>query len=207
MTSIVATLGTAAAVMLVAASAARHLHSPRLTPPAHPRRRRHDVGPAEWARLLDDISSEVRSGSSIDTAWREAWQRHDLAGRVLHRGSTWRDVDPARCTPDEAIVVHVVTAAAHIGGAVAATIDAGAALLRERAAMHADARAQSAQARLSAQVLTAVPIVFAGWSLATSASVRAASTTAPGLVAVTAGSLCNLAGWRWMRRIVERASR
>ena len=207
MTAVVAALGTAIAVMLVAAAATHHLQPPRLTPGAPPRPRRHDVPPAEWAGFLDAISSELRSGSSIDTAWRAAWQRHDLAGRALHRGTTWRDVDPSRCAPDEAIVLHVVTAAAHIGGAVAATIDAGAALLREREAAHADARAQSAQARLSAQVLTAVPIAFAGWNLGTSASVRAATATVPGLVAVTAGSLCNLAGWRWMRRIIERSGR
>ena len=207
MTGIVATVSAAAAVMLVATTAARHLRPARLTRDTPERRRRHDVGPAEWAAFLDAIASELRSGSSIDTAWRAAWQRHDLAGHALHPGSTWCDDDPARCSPDEAIVVHVVTAAARIGGPVAATIDAGAALLRERASTAADARAQSAQARLSAQVLTAVPIAFAGWNLSTSESVRAASLTAPGLVAITAGALCNLAGWRWMLRIVERAAR
>ena len=203
----VGTVGAVSAVMLLAVAMSRHVRPVRaLTTP--PRTTRHtSPGVADWAALLDVVGAEVRAGSSLDCAWEVAWQRHRLEGRALRSGMSVRDLSPYGCTPDEAIVVHVITAAASLGGSIAPTIDAAAALLREREAARADARAHSAQARLSAQVLTAVPVVFAGWNFASSASVRAAGTGRGGLTALTAGVVCNLVGWRWMRRIVDRATR
>lgn len=165
--------------------------------------RRPTTTAATWATLLDTTAAEVRSGAALSAAWTRALERHGL------------DIDPtpaaaARRTPrdrDEAVVVQVIGAAVELGGPIAATLDAGAALLRERVAARADAEAHAAQARLSARVLTAVPLVFAAWSAVSSAGFRAALLGGPGAVAACLGAGLNLAGWRWMRHIVERIGR
>jgi len=65
---------------------------------------------------------------------------------------------------------------------------------------------QSAQARLSARVLTLLPVAFAGWGIATDSRVRAAYAMSPLPGACTAcGLLLDLAGWWWMRRLVRGA--
>lgn len=158
---------------------------------------------ATWAALLDTTAAEVRSGAALSVSWTRAVERHEP------------DIDPtvavaARRTPrdaDEAVVIQVIGAAVELGGPIAATLDAGAVLLRERMAARADAAAHAAQARLSARVLTAVPVVFAAWSAASSAGFRDALLGGPGTIAACLGAGLNLAGWRWMRHIVERIGR
>ena len=83
-------------------------------------------------------------------------------------------------------------------------IDAAASVLRERDAVAADARAHSAQARLSARVLTVVPLAFAAWSAATDERVRHTYlATSVGALCIAAGLALNTVGWWWMRRIVR----
>jgi tight adherence protein B len=106
---------------------------------------------------------------------------------------------------DEAVVVHVLATAARLGGPMAATVQSGAALLRERAAVREEARAHSAQARLSARVLTVVPMSFAAWSYAASSSFRHAVATPAGSASIAAGVAFNVVGWWWMRHIVREA--
>ena len=177
----------------------------------------------EWATVLDAAAAEVRSGASLTTAWQEAQRRHPCVGTVIgagHRagtgvrggvgargpGTPGVKRRPVVVPADEAVVVQVLGAAAELGGPVAATLDAGASLLRERVAAREEALAHSAQARLSARVLTAVPVAFAAWSAVGSASFRAAVLTPAGTAAVALGGALNLAGWWWMRRVVARVA-
>jgi tight adherence protein B len=106
---------------------------------------------------------------------------------------------------DEAVVAQALCAAILLGGSTAAVVQAGANLLRERAAVRAEAAAHSAQARLSARVLTCVPLAFAAWSAVASATFRRALLTPVGTLSVVLGVLTNTFGWWWMRRIVDRA--
>ena len=163
-----------------------------------PRRRARSPAASDWATFLDTTSTEVRSGSSLIAALAHARDRYPtLAERlVLDRAND----------PDVAVVAQCVAAVLELGGPVAATLHHGAALLRERAAQRAEARAHSAQARLSATVLTAVPLLFAMWSLLTSARFRDAITTRVGLMAATAGLASNAIGWWWMHSIVDKAT-
>ena len=103
-------------------------------------------------------------------------------------------------------MLQVVGAAAAMGGPMALTIDAGASLLRERAAARADAIAHAAQARLSARVLTVVPVGFAAWSALTSGSFRTGIASAAGAGSATIGAVLNGIGWWWMRSLVARAA-
>ncbi len=202
----------AVALLLVVAAwarprpAARQQHrTERLT-----RRRRRTTPPPtidEWAALLDAVSAEVRTGSSLSAAIGQAVGHCQPHGRVLTPTVTLASIDVAGSTPDanEAVVLHTLRAAHALGGPTAATLDAASALLRERALIRSEATAHSAQARLSARVLTAVPIAFAGWSALSSRTFRAAALSPLGLASTLAGGACNLFGWWWMRRIVEKA--
>lgn len=162
------------------------------------RRRQPSASAGEWATFLDIVSSEVRSGTSLASALQHASTRLPRLADQLRCATRGSD-------QERAIVVQSLAAAARLGGPVAATLHHGAALLREREAQRAEAKAHSAQARLSAMVLTAVPMIFAAWSVVTGASFRRVVLSTPGLAATAAGLLANAVGWWWMRRIIARA--
>ncbi len=164
-------------------------------------------GPDEWSVVLDAIASEVRAGSSLTNAFRTTVTRCSPRGKVVTPQSTLADVVARSSTdPHEALVIQCVSAAAALGGPMSATLHAGAGVLRQRAAVRAEAAVHSAQARLSARVLTGVPLMFAAWSLLASRSFRAALVSPPGAASAAAGVALNLCGWWWMRRIVDRAA-
>lgn len=180
--------------------------------PASPRHRRASNRPAhtaaEWATLLDAVSTHLRSGSSLLDAWSSAIDERRVCGDAVQSDRTLAaTVATPTSDADEAVVLQAMGAAMMLGGPMAATVDAAAAMLREREAIRAEAAAHSAQARLSARVLTAVPLLFAAWSTASSSSFRHSITTPLGATFVVVGGLLNLGGWRWMQRIVTRATR
>lgn len=212
----IAALAAGAGVLVAGASwRARqplpHTHDrpQRNTPPSSRGARRKATTPTahDWAALLDALATEVRAGSALVMAWQQSLRRHAVRGNAV---SPERPLDDTLCltagSGDEAVVLQVTGAAAALGGPVALTIDAGAALLRERAAARADAVAHAAQARLSARVLTVVPVGFAAWSALTSESFRAGIGTAIGAASVAIGAVLNAVGWSWMRSLVARAA-
>jgi tight adherence protein B len=163
------------------------------------------------------VARELRAGGTVTAAFLAVTPAHPGGGALL---GAWRAaadglplvealeraVPGGRRHPDPAVdvAVHSLSCAAAVGGPAAVSIDAAAAVLRERDAIAADARVQSAQARLSGRVLTIVPIGFAMWSAATDERIRrAAFSTSVGATAVVAGLLLNVAGWWWMHRIVD----
>ena len=97
----------------------------------------------------------------------------------------------------------MLRACAEHGGPPGEPIDRAAATLRGRAADLAERRTHSAQARLSAVVMTWLPIAMLALLLVSSASVRAAVTGPAGLLVVASGAILNFVGWRWMGRIIE----
>ncbi|MCE9621761.1 MAG: type II secretion system F family protein [Actinomycetia bacterium] len=163
--------------------------------------RRVATSASEWAAFLDTTSTEVRSGSSLIAALAHARARHPSVAARLASAEEYTNADP-----DRAVVVQSMAATLELGGPIAATLHHGAALLRERAAQRAEATAHSAQARLSAKVLTAVPLLFAAWSATTSDTFRHAMTSPTGIAAALAGLVSNAVGWWWMRRIVAKAT-
>ena len=170
------------------------------------RRTRHLV--PDYAALLDGIARQVRSGSSLTAAALDeidpANPLHEVVDRLTD-GFSLLDALAAVVTPepDLAMTVQALSATAHLGGPIAATLDEAAAVLRERAAARAERRAQGSQARLSARVLTVVPVVFALWSAVASQRTRDVYiSTAAGGISASAGLALNLAGWQWMKRII-----
>ncbi len=161
---------------------------------------------SDWARYLDLVAAAVRGGTSIRVAAAEALSEVPLQGDAVRTPLDLDDLDhrPVHHA-DEAVVVHALVTATRLGGATAATVQTGANLLRERAAVRAEAGAHAAQARLSARVLTVVPLGFATWSAIASQAFRRAVTTPAGLASAALGVAANIVGWWWMRRIVRQA--
>ena len=171
----------------------------------------------ELAALLDSVSRRCASGDSLGAGLSGALAAVRGEGRasglapfagsatVLARGGTVRDAVGAVTSrhPDVVLAVHVLDLCARQGGNISESLDRAAATLRERETARLEREAQSAQARLSARVLTVVPILFAAWTLATSPTVRAFTTTPAGVAFAAAGIAANVTGWRWMRRAIR----
>jgi Flp pilus assembly protein TadB len=162
----------------------------------------------DYASLLDRIARQVRSGSSLTSAALDEIDPGTPLHRVVDRlndGSSLVDALAAAVTPDPdlAVTVQALSATAHLGGPIAATLDEAAAVVRDRAAARAERQAHGSQARLSARLLTVVPVVFAAWSAIANQRTRDVYiSTAAGGVSAAVGLTLNVAGWRWMKRII-----
>lgn len=180
------------------------------------RPRRHRSQPitaAEVAAWCEGLARIVRSGSTLGTALRATAPPPSCAPHVdavvlaLDRGSRLADA-LAGPTPSVHLdlAMTVLRACAVNGGPPAEPLDRAAMTLRSRAADAAERQTQSAQARLSALVMTILPVAMLALLLATSTSTRAAATSPIGASAIVAGGVLNLGGWRWMRRIIAGVS-
>ncbi|MEI8241413.1 MAG: hypothetical protein WCI22_18535 [Actinomycetota bacterium] len=194
---------------VVIATRFMHRHRVRMRPAvrAHLPHATSHPHASSWAELLDTIAHHVRTGHSVQAAYELAVLHHHVHGQVVRTDVPFASA-LVGTTPDadEAVVLQSLVVAHRFGGPVAAALQAGVSVLRERAVVRADLQVHSAQARLSARVLTGVPIVFCGWGLAGSRSVRAAVATPLGIAAALGGAALNLAGWASMRRIIQQAA-
>jgi tight adherence protein B len=216
--------------VVVGAAAARHWIQPRRSPGAggdrvplidrlslptrRPRRPPDDDDVAEWCQ---HVARSVRAGSSLGHALVQAGVIAPAGGaafepvvRAIGRGRGLADAlgdlddhDPASST---GLVVPVLAACAELGGPAAMPLERVAATLHARAAERAERRANSAQARLSARVLTTVPLGTLALLSVAEPAVRASLTSELGAVCLFLGGLLNLAGWYWMRRLVGDAA-
>ena len=199
---------------LVVAQPARHRGE---RPPRRLRlRHRTDrVEPAALAAWCDALARAVRGGATLRHALCNVAPPACVEARLapallaLARGvsvsAALSELD-AR-SHDLDLVLVVVRACAEHGGAAAEPIDRAAAALRQRAALAGERRTNSAQARMSALVMTCLPAAMLALLAVTSHSVRAASMSSAGLAAIALGAMLNVIGWRWMRRLIARATR
>lgn len=198
--------GAGAGVLALAAihSAARALNS-RSTR----RRLRTDVAPghddAEPARGA--AAGWRRRGRRLDQTIVLADQLGAVAREVRTGSSLTRAIAATDDTdPDWALARAVLATLAENGGPAAEPLDRVASTLRERAALREERKVQAAAAVLSARMLTWLPVLVATWSVLTSADVRHVLLRTPfGWTCLVVGTLLNLAGRRWTRRIVEQA--
>jgi tight adherence protein B len=174
------------------------------------RRARRAPTPRAVADWCDDIVRQLRSGSSLRDAVASvptdpAAARATAALRLsIERGAplaeaAGRSLDGGTHLQ---LALTVITAASRIGGPSAAAIDRTAVVLRERAADLDDRATQAAQARLSAHVMTAVPLVMLALLVTTDDDVRDVVTSLIGAACVGTGLVLNAAGWWWMHRVV-----
>jgi tight adherence protein B len=197
-------------VMLLATRATRWLQpkarAVAMKPTKHRRRRSVTF---DYAAMLDSVARQVRSGSSLTSAVIEGIDRDSPLGPAIESVEAGAPLHDALAAvpagdPDLALTTQALSATARLGGPVAATLDDSAAVLRERAATRDERRSQSSQARLSARVLTIVPLGFAIWSALASQRTRDVyMTTVAGALCLASGLVLNVAGWQWMKRIVR----
>ena len=110
-------------------------------------------------------------------------------------------IDDGPATP-VGLLAPVIVAAAELGGSAAAPLERVAVTLLARAAEREERRASSAQARLSARVLTLMPFGVLASLAAAEPSIREVLATPAGLTCVVVGSGLNLLGWWWARRLI-----
>jgi len=193
--------------VLIAARVTRRLRLSSREPPRG--RRRTAEGRHDCAPMLTAIARQVRSGTSLTAALIDETDPSTPFGDVAVQLADGTSLTYALAglephDPDVALTAQALSACAHLGGPVAATLDEAAAVLRERAAARAERVAQSSQARLSARVLTVVPLGFALWSATASQRTRAVYlSSSAGAVCAACGLALNLVGWRWMKRTIE----
>lgn len=172
-----------------------------------------DVVMAEWC---EHVARALRAGSSLRRAMENAGRSAPDAapafapvlgaldrGRGLAQALAELDDDPSTPT---GLVVSVLGACSDLGGPAAAPLDRTAATLHARAAEREERVTASAQARLSARVLTVLPVGTLGLLATAESSTRAALATPAGAVCLVTGGLASVAGWWWMRRVIGRAT-
>lgn len=174
------------------------------------RRRTHPA--AQWARTFDILARSIRSGTTLDVAIRDASTGVNGAAlsaivRRLDSGETIADAVAAGSTTasnrSERFAFSTLALAANHGGELARAFDAAASAMQAELVARAERAAQSAQARMSALVLSALPFAVGAWTALTDARARSVWfdwPLGPALLAV--GVSLNLTGWWWMSRIV-----
>jgi tight adherence protein B len=178
-----------------------------------PERRRPRPMDDDVAAWCDDAARRVRSGASLTTAVVEARCSERLTWHLaplrlaIERGAKLGDAVLRVTAPPAPLVLAlaVVRACAEIGGPAAAPLDRVGATLRARVADAAERRAHSAQARLSAVALTALPVGALAVLVIVAEPIRAVMVTPAGFACGVVGGALNVAGWRWMRRITNGA--
>lgn len=174
---------------------------------------RGTVPPEAVAMWCDAIARRLRAGDTLRRVLANERPAHvalsartDALRRALNRGESVADAIAASASASGHdaldLVWSVLAVASGYGGSAAEPIDRAASALRLRSADAHERSAQSAQARLSAHVLTAVPLLMLALLVATDSDVRLIVLRPSGGVLVVAGLLLNLCGWAWMRHIV-----
>lgn len=156
------------------------------------------------AALTNDLRHRIARGQPLPTATQSVQQQPGRTpgaaarqdGRQDGRQGGWKGGQHL------ALICSVIGAAADFGGSAAAPLDRASTALRLRAADGQERSAQSAQARLSAHVLTVVPVGILILLASTDPDVRVVLSSPVGLSVVSLGLLLNGAGWMWMRHIV-----
>ncbi|HQV57743.1 MAG TPA: type II secretion system F family protein [Ilumatobacteraceae bacterium] len=193
-------IASVAAVFLLGLAASSRIRPGRRLAgrPIHRRKRRAALTDDDLVAFLDNAARSVRSGAAASAAITAAAAEDPRLQAMLAGPAT------ASPSPGQQVTLHAVQIALEMGGRVAETLNAAAAVLRQRQAIRAEASAHSAQARLSARVLTLVPLGFAVF-IASSRSGRAILVSPVGVACLLIGATLNGLGALWMRRLIRDA--
>ena len=168
------------------------------------------------ATWCEHVARGMRTGSSLRRAISDAGLAAPTVASALSPtlgrldrgvglGQALGELDDDPSTP-MGLVVGVLAACADLGGPAAAPLDRTAATLHARAVERDERRTASAQARLSARVLTTLPVATLGVMTVVEPSTRTAVASPAGVVCLFAGAMFNLSGWWWMRRVIARST-
>jgi tight adherence protein B len=110
-------------------------------------------------------------------------------------------------TDAERLAVGALRFAAQSGGPMAETLDRAASTLRDLEQITNERSVQSSSARLSALVMSALPVVFGTWSISSDDRVRGFALGTPmGVACLAAGAGLTGLGWWWMKVIIRGVS-
>ena len=201
--------GTAGAIAVLLTGTALRTLDRRRVVGATPSERTTARSSLDLVDVVERLSNDVRSGRSARDALTDALSGDpDLLPEVhlaLARRAPLADALTAHESgkDERDVVVHALRIGAEHPHVLPDVLDRAAAVVRERRTWQHERVVQAAQARTSARVLTFLPLAFAAWGVATSASVRAAYADSPVTIVVAAlGVALNAVGWWWMRRVV-----
>ena len=165
--------------------------------------------------FLDAIARDVRSGFSLassfvqcsdqqsdDNHWSQPVAQQCLRGVVLADAlvecalPTW--------TPEIRFASRTLAVASAGGAGMAPSLEHSASVLREQQGLMLDRDVQAAQAQLSTKVLTWLPIAVFAWIAITDPIARSFLLSTPaGMCCVATGITLNVAGRKWMSRVVS----
>jgi Flp pilus assembly protein TadB len=177
------------------------------------------ISPGAVAEWCDALARSLRAGTTLRSALMSIEptdpalaHRSQAVRQALGRGAIVSTAviglhpDPAsrpqQQSPHLALAAAVLATSGSIGGPAAASLDRLAGALRLRVADGQERSAHSSQARLSAHVLTFVPLALLALLAVTDSDVRAVLSQPTGVALVSIGLALNLVGWWWMRCIV-----
>lgn len=160
--------------------------------------------------LIDELARGLRTGASLTQAFAEASevlpepiasQARTIAtsarhGTVVDALLRWTTVTPTAAVRATA---HALLVSIEVGGATAHAVEGVAATQRERAAIDAELRALSSQARMSALVMTVAPLSFCVLLVGSDEAASAFLLRSPlGLACLTVGISLDLLAAKWM---------
>jgi Flp pilus assembly protein TadB len=164
--------------------------------------------------VLQFIAGSLHSGFSlaqgVDAVVRESSQpAASELSRALARSRIGVSLDDALDTVADRMdsrdlrwTVIAVRTQREVGGNLAEVLGQTVETMRERATIRRHVRGLSAEGRLSAYVLIALPIIVGGWLFLSSRNyVRPLYTTAPGILMMTVAVLLMAIGSVWMRKL------
>jgi tight adherence protein B len=167
---------------------------------------------------IDGIASELRAGGTIATAVSGIARGDGVLAPDFARidarlllGAPMTDALRSwyreRDAPGVDVAAGALAMCAAVGGRAADALEGVASSLRDRGAVIAEARALSAQARMSALVVGGTPFLYVGWSaLADRQSLHALFGTPTGRGCIALGLGLEALGVWWMRRILRAGS-
>jgi tight adherence protein B len=181
----------------------------------HSRRGRADARlESQLPAGLEAVARALRSGASLRQAVEEAAGRTpgrlgDELGRVAVQAARGYPLVGAleamarrRPLPGVRLAVAALCLGAETGGTQARAVDGVATTLRDRLGVAAEVKALSAQARMSALVMSVAPLAFGAFAAATDPRTAAfLFHTMAGSLLLGAGALLDGAGWLWMSRL------
>jgi tight adherence protein B len=178
--------------------------------------RRQAAIQGQLADTLMVIASSMRAGhsflQSLDSASKEIDQ--PAAGefaRVLQEIRLGRGTDDALDSLVERVgsqdlewAVTAINIQRKIGGNLAEVLETVANTIRERDTLRRQMRVLSAEGRISAAVLTVLPILIAGYLMIVNPDyLRTLSTTRAGIIISVCAGVLMVIGYLWMRKMVK----
>ncbi|MDQ1467317.1 MAG: tight adherence protein [Actinomycetota bacterium] len=175
---------------------------------------------AELPVALELVASELRTGGTVIGALATLASGGLARGnglltaefaRITRRCALGAPLDAAlaawaaeRCEPGVSSAAGALAVAATTGGRSAEALDGLASSLRDRSEIAAEARALSAQARLSAMVVGSLPVVYLGaCALLDPRQVRLLTQTTLGLTCLAAGLTLEGVAALWIRALLR----